>query len=117
MSDHRADKKELPGRFAGYLEIESRDEKALMEALYTLGPIAVAVDAGAFCLRACGHCSGCCRFSTGRVTGYRCWAHAMQHALGLTRAPVLPRPHTCIKLLHCDCVLSQWTQHGHVALS
>lgn len=34
-----------PGKFAGYVDIESRDEAALMEAVATLGPIAVAVDA------------------------------------------------------------------------
>lgn len=31
--------------FEGYLSVESRDEKALMEAVYKHGPIAVAVDA------------------------------------------------------------------------
>ena len=33
------------GRFEGFLEIEARDEKALMEAVFTHGPVSVAVDA------------------------------------------------------------------------
>ena len=33
------------GMFKGFLEIEARDEKALMEAVFRLGPISVAVDA------------------------------------------------------------------------
>ena len=33
------------GQFDGFLEIEARDEKALMEAVYRLGPVSVAVDA------------------------------------------------------------------------
>jgi hypothetical protein len=33
------------GQFDGFLEIEARDELALMEAVYRLGPVSVAIDA------------------------------------------------------------------------
>ena len=33
------------GQFEGFLEIEERDELALMEAVYKLGPVSVAMDA------------------------------------------------------------------------
>lgn len=33
------------GQFAGYLKVKARDEQALMEAVYTMGPVAVALDA------------------------------------------------------------------------
>ncbi len=33
------------GQFAGFLKVKARDEQALMEAVYTMGPIAVALDA------------------------------------------------------------------------
>ena len=42
----RADQFERVGQFEGFLSVESRDEAALMEAVFTLGPVAVAVDAG-----------------------------------------------------------------------
>jgi hypothetical protein len=41
----RAGNASRAGHFSGYLEVASRDEEALMEALVTHGPVAVAVDA------------------------------------------------------------------------
>jgi hypothetical protein len=35
----------MRGFFDGFLQVEPRDELALMEAVYTMGPVAVAVDA------------------------------------------------------------------------
>ncbi|KAJ9521835.1 hypothetical protein QJQ45_024698, partial [Haematococcus lacustris] len=50
----RARNASRPGQFKGFLEIPSRDEHALMEAVLTLGPIAVAVDAEFESFRAYG---------------------------------------------------------------
>lgn len=40
----RASNYTLVGRFDGFLQVEPRDELALMEAVYTLGPLSVAID-------------------------------------------------------------------------
>jgi hypothetical protein len=42
---HRDDTTKLTGHFDGYVEIHSKDEVAVMEALMKHGPLAVGVDA------------------------------------------------------------------------
>ena len=88
----------MPVQFEGFLEIEERDELAMMEAVYRLGPVSVAIDA-----------CGC---------GRRCSWTAFRHGLFILNPPhcILPRtnppycthPHTnlpyCI-LPHMHCTL------------
>lgn len=42
----RAANRTLVGQFEGYLAIASRDEVALMEAVWRFGPVAVSINAG-----------------------------------------------------------------------
>lgn len=45
MHAHREDTTKMTGHFDGYVEVHSKDEEAVMEALMKHGPLAVGVDA------------------------------------------------------------------------
>ncbi len=87
----------LPARL-GFLQVESRDELALMEAVATLGPISVAVDAG-----------GCTANQHAQASTIQLAHHVMPWAMGQRKSQwpcMLPMLHTT--LLHsqlCFCLI------------